>query len=479
LDPVKEDVSGAVPLIDRSKGKGILDMLNAHGADGVVWYTVDRFFRDDLEARIQCRQWLRAGIELHFVDTGQVKSESDIVFLLRTWQASDEREKIKERTMRGKHTKAAQRWVGCTCVPFGYQRVGQGKQVQLEVYEPEAKIVRRIFAMYIQDRASLLDITRILTREGIPTGRSSRKPAVQGWYKSSISAILRNCSYIGEFRFGETVAHLPELALIDLATFNQARIVKQENTCRSKRNTRYDYLMRNQLTCVCGLKMQSTHSHWGERRHSYYRCNRRGYGAAEMNCSEKKLSATKFDSLVWNWLIKLFNDPERMERGYVEYLELKQLELAPKTDRLECLDAMIAESKEESARLTSSIRRSRSDTARASLEAELDSVSETLQGYQHERDALAMELEALKANGIPAEDFMTWATEIRDGLIAGDVDFGTKRKVVEKLDVTAKVEYKEGRRGVRITCHLQYATDWQSFEYPSSSVPRCPTAPRQ
>lgn len=42
------------------------------------------------------RNWLRVGVEVYALDVGKIESELDIVLVIKGWQGSDERKKIRE-----------------------------------------------------------------------------------------------------------------------------------------------------------------------------------------------------------------------------------------------------------------------------------------------------------------------------------------------------------------------------------------------
>ena len=76
-----------------------------------------------------------------------------------------------------------------TCkAPFGYRL----KDGMLEIYEPEAEIVRTIFSQYLAGQ-SKDEIAAMVTALGIPT-----RDGKGYWQHSSISYILRNERYVGD-----------------------------------------------------------------------------------------------------------------------------------------------------------------------------------------------------------------------------------------------------------------------------------------
>ena len=367
LPPIAEDVSGVTPLVDRSKGSQILRLLNSGAADGVVWYDIDRFFRDDLEARIQVRMWLRAGVQIYFVDSGPLKSESDILFLFKSWMAGNERDKITSRTSRGKYgaVRLRNRVMISSTAPYGYD-YADGK---LTINEMEAAIVRKIYRWYIKGldedeardltaRASSHDfpymlqkvrrvftpneplcLTRISTALhifGIPC-RSDYKPRVNRvshfaeWQFTTISTILSRTTYYGVWTFGKegkrdaagqyinepVSTEVP--AIITRELWEAARAQALQNKRFAKRNRTYDYLLSGNVRCQCGRTMYGTTKHKQESQVSsetYYMCSSRTLPATFTNrCKVGGYRVDKFDDIVWRILTTIFKNPSNFVNG--------------------------------------------------------------------------------------------------------------------------------------------------------------------
>ncbi|MDQ6613371.1 MAG: recombinase family protein [Actinomycetota bacterium] len=117
--------------------------------------------------------------------------------------AEYERAKITERNRRGRLWRARAGEVITWKAPFGYRRVPRvgDTAAHLVICEPEAVVVRRVFADYVAGGYSVREITRRLNADGIasPSGR----PA---WSTSAISNLLRNESYVGRLYFNRTIA---------------------------------------------------------------------------------------------------------------------------------------------------------------------------------------------------------------------------------------------------------------------------------
>ena len=83
--------------------------------------------------------------------------------------------------------------------PYGYRRVyvrdGAKKRPKLELNPPAEAVVRRIFDMALQGK-SILDITKTLNAEGIPTVNGKR------WLETTIHTMLDNEAYTGAVVWG-------------------------------------------------------------------------------------------------------------------------------------------------------------------------------------------------------------------------------------------------------------------------------------
>ncbi|MCA1554291.1 MAG: recombinase family protein, partial [Chloroflexi bacterium] len=149
---LRDDCSGTIRMSDRSQGSVMLATLERKEADAVIVYTSDRLSRNLAHSLIMREQWQRAGVELHCVDRGKAEdtSESRLMQNVEVVIAEYEREKIRERTMRGMHAKAQSgRWVGNGHTPHGFARIGANKDARLMLDDYETSVVRRIFYEFV------------------------------------------------------------------------------------------------------------------------------------------------------------------------------------------------------------------------------------------------------------------------------------------------------------------------------------------
>lgn len=140
-------------------------------------------------------------------------SNGRFMTLLKGLFGQHERELTAERIKVAFSRKAREGYtLCCGCTPYGYNREKGNKVIIIN--EDEAKIVNRIFNMYV-DGTPFTTIAKTLTAEGIPTKRAGKtinikrnnvivdtKTFVGVWSPKLIRLILTNPVYIGKVRYG-------------------------------------------------------------------------------------------------------------------------------------------------------------------------------------------------------------------------------------------------------------------------------------
>ena len=159
MSAYQDDISGAKAISIRPEGYELQKAIEAGQVRAVIVYCVDRLSRDNVDLLTTVRDWLRAGVEIYALDIGQVTSELDIVLVIKGWQGSDERQKIRERTMRGSSAKArAGKVVGGGSPPYGYTY----SDGELFIDDSQAETVRMIYNWYIHgDSGKMMSLQAI------------------------------------------------------------------------------------------------------------------------------------------------------------------------------------------------------------------------------------------------------------------------------------------------------------------------------
>ena len=108
-------------------------------------------------------------------------------------------ENLAQEVTRGLREAASRGFWMTTYAPYGYKRVhvqdGAKKRPKLELNPPADAVVRRIFDMVLEGK-SILDVTRTLNAEGIPTANGRK------WVKTTIHTMLGNEAYTGTLVWG-------------------------------------------------------------------------------------------------------------------------------------------------------------------------------------------------------------------------------------------------------------------------------------
>ncbi len=162
------------------------------GPDVVLCYALDRLSRNQAHVAILVEEIIDAGARLELV-TEEFEDSAVGRFILsaKAFVAEVEREKIAERTNRGRRARAEQgKYIPGPKPKYGY--LWRDDNTALAVNAAEAPIVRRIYREF-NAGASLRAIARGLMDDNVPspTGRPT-------WGPSTVRLILHDPAYAGE-----------------------------------------------------------------------------------------------------------------------------------------------------------------------------------------------------------------------------------------------------------------------------------------
>ena len=193
-------------------------------------------------------------------------------------------------------------WV-TSYAPYGYKRVhvqdGPKKRPTLDLNPPADAVVRRIFDMALQGK-SILDVTKTLNAEGIPTTNGKK------WLKTTIHTMLDNEAYTGAVVWGTKAKDgAPPVRVEDahpaIISKGEFRRVKKLLGSRAPkrmnpRRASSPYLLSGLLRCqTCGKAMTAAEAKSGK--YTYYVCHsllKRGSGT----CKTPRLNAKNFEELI-------------------------------------------------------------------------------------------------------------------------------------------------------------------------------------
>jgi site-specific DNA recombinase len=312
--------------LDRPGLDALRDAAEAGLFEVVYCLSADRLARAYAYQVLILDELARFGVSVRFTDAPGLDKHDPQARLLTQVQgviAEYERAKIGERYRRGKLFRSRAGEVISWKAPYGYHRVARGpdRPAHLEIFEPEAAIVRRIFA----ERAAgttIRQICRQLNADAVPTPTGSRSV----WGTSTLGRILGNEAYIGRTYFNRTEAvpdrrpghHSRQVArprsewiaigcpaIVADQTFQAAAKASADNSKWSPRRAEPGaWLLRGLVKCgPCGVganchKMRGRNGTW----HRYYYCRNHDplrAGGQDRRCPERNIRADALDEFVF------------------------------------------------------------------------------------------------------------------------------------------------------------------------------------
>ncbi len=212
-------------------------------------------------------------------------------------------ENLAQEVTRGMREAASRGFWVTSYAPYGYRRVhiqdGPKKRPRLDLDPPADAVVRRVFDMALRGK-SILDITKTLNSEGIPTTNGKK------WLKTTVHTMLDNEAYTGAVVWGTNAKDgQPPVRVEDahpaIVSKREFRRVKRLLASRAPkkvnpRRASSPYLLSGLLKCeTCGKAMTAAEAKSG--RYTYYVCQsvlKRGSGA----CRTPRLNAKNLESLI-------------------------------------------------------------------------------------------------------------------------------------------------------------------------------------
>jgi DNA invertase Pin-like site-specific DNA recombinase len=280
-----EAYSGA-ELFERSKLSRDRADIREGKYQALVTYSVDRLTRDEAHLSILRAECGRASCRLVFVTGG-----AEDTLPREAYAAKAERRNVIERMSRGRHTKLLQGRPVFNGTPlYGYRPDREAGVYR--IYEPEAEVVRRVFAM-CAGGSGMHRIASTFNREGLPSPKSDLKPGSR-WTSATVSLLLGNRSYTGEEVCWKTKkasggrdllrpeaerVRLPEgvrPAVITRELWEECRGRIAARAAKVKNSVRRPALLRGHIFCAeCGAGMVRNHFRRGKYEYLKYRCGSR------------------------------------------------------------------------------------------------------------------------------------------------------------------------------------------------------------
>jgi site-specific DNA recombinase len=358
---VVEDLGVSGRTIDRRPGmRRVLQMIGADEIEVVLVIEQSRLTRDttleDLGRVIRACQ--EHGVAIATPERIYRPDDLDDFVMLGiqgVLSAAEVRRFVKRAQEGLNRTASEGRYTG-GIVPYGY-RVGSDGDFQ--IYQPEAAIVRDMYAWLIDDRLTLYQIQRRLNdlgvsppNEGMRSAKSDRERGKRSrktsrrWQGFTVKRILSSSFYCGERVYGKRARQPRSLvigavpAIVDRTRYHEAQVRLAEQRGRHTRGQRYEYLLKGKIRCAaCGHAYtgatDQTVQHGTVRR---YACTSNGRGNERgFSCNNPSVRADVLEPLVWKDVCRFLSTPDLVLKHFERQSDEQQATLLRQDDQRHCL----------------------------------------------------------------------------------------------------------------------------------------------
>ena len=478
----------------------VLEMAEASAFDVLIVREMDRLSRSLAKQLIVEETLARQDVAIEYVlasyeDTPEGRLSKHI----RATVAEYEREKIRERMIRGRRraVKAGNVMVFGRA-PYGYEIIeDQGLKI-LAIVEDDAKVIRMIFEWYTApgERTSLRAIAKRLNDLGIPPSAEKypklySKNRTGVWASNMVGHILRNEVYIGVWRYAKTgivngkrmkkrgaeresldVVNVPPIIDNTLWKMAQDRLEENKTVLAGKRRYTKHYLLSGHVRCsVCGRACVGRSA--GQKRsdaslYTYYRC----YGGLDdtnERCNVPYFNTDKVNDTVWQWVKSILTDEKRLTARLTEYQQSIDNVNKPIEAKIDVLDGLIADSqrKLEQAALGFKELAASASRAKAILLADIERLESDLDAHEARRAALVKKLVKPVQDEI-IDDVKEFAALLGRNLSLIDDNFEERRWFIERLNVQTELGVEDQNQVANVSCEL----GGQSLVIPSKTISR-------
>jgi site-specific DNA recombinase len=481
--------------LDRPGLDRLRDEAEAGLFEAVLCLTPDRLARVYAYQVLVLEELERHGVRVLFTDAPALDDDPQARLLTQVQGviAEYERAKIAERNRRGRLYRARAGEPVAWNVPYGYRRLARtaAAPARLEVFEPEAAIVRRIFDDYVAGGHSMRQIALRLYDEGVPSPLG--KPM---WRYTTISRLLRDRAYVGTLFYNRTEAlpssavgrksarsrrrpesewiGIPVATIVADAIFEAAQRVSRDNSKWSPRRAEPGaWLLRGLLRCgSCGCRMCCLKTRSGQEPIRYYRCHKYdpiAAGGRDRVCQERQARANELDEIVFEQVRATLLRPDVLLAG-----ETALACRAPVTDddllarQLEGLERKLQQAEQERRRLLDVYQAGLVDLAE--LERRVAEVETRRLRLRGERESmLSQRVELAKENRLRQRlhDFALRVQDSLDGL-----DFEQRQRLLRLVVEEVRVKGWEVEIRLRIPLDEDPGPDPAEPEGPQGSPPR-------
>ncbi|MFZ5633202.1 MAG: recombinase family protein [Bacillota bacterium] len=301
-----EGISGS--LLDRPGLNSLREAVKNGQIDIIIVRDPDRLSRKLAHQLLITEEFEKAGVRLEFLDFDWKDTpEGRLFYSIRGAIAEYEREKIRDRMVRGKNQKARQGGIPIGFYAYGY--VYDQETGEIHVDEDEAVVVKNIYTWFISEDIGMNGIAKRLNVAGTPTRKGKGV-----WHRNVIRQILVNPVYKGQWRYKEYTIQVP--ALVEAEVWEKAQRKLKEARRLWAGSSRNEYLLSGIISCSdCGNTMTGVFAKWWGKKERRYTCRKSSQGAKNVGCvPSKAIPASVLEEAVWEQVCAWLDDPDTLAR---------------------------------------------------------------------------------------------------------------------------------------------------------------------
>lgn len=426
-------------------------------ADVVICYAVDRLSRNQAHLYILAEEINDAGMRLEFVtESFEDTAVGRFIRSAAAFAAEVEREKISERTSRGRRARveAGKPLSGGNAL-YGYRYTSE-ERIALELDPVTSRIVRRIYDEYLAGR-SLRSIAFGLTEDGIPSPSGLAR-----WNISAVHRTLRHPNYTGS-SYGwwqpksghpakfdlERAVRMPDGTYPAIVTHEEWEAVGERmdrNRAFSSRNNRHPELtlLRSGIArCgICGNALVAAPRQLQHRRVADYRCAASRKYAGEHHIIS--IAAELLDPDVWGRVVRFVQSPETVRQALAT--------TGPQDDLLPAIETIVRALADIDRRMdVLADRLAAVDNPTPVINA-LNRLESQRRQLQDEHDRLSLAHRRDQDTAGRASDLDEWCSAVASRL--DDLTYDDKRSILIDLGVQAYIYPKTASQRVVVTAEV-------------------------
>ncbi len=453
---VYREVHTGAELWERPQLTALREAVRGGQIDAIIAHALDRLSREQAHAYIIDDECERAGVAMLFVTEEFDKTAvGKIIRSVKSFAAELEREKIKERTVRGMRARVASgALTGRGKAIYGYAWADKSKKRLLP--DPvTAPIVRDMFAWAL-DGLPLRRIAERLTGHGVatPTGKS------EVWQYTSVREVLGNPAYVGAARALHTrsvracgrqtcrrrpaeehVTLTEEVVppLVGRATFEAVRARLERNKREATRRVRNpeSFLLRAGYA-ICGHCGRPLVAGWSGRergpagRYPIYKALGRDHAACSGTGRGFTTRAADLDAAAWARVEEYLLRPERLARLLVGRAQDDQ-----SVEGLATVERLLSDTTRQQGNLAKAIAVLDDREAAAPLIVQVQALGARKRALADEREALTSRQQEWQAGRDRQVGLIAWWRNAAANITTFDYD--SKRETFALLGIRARL----------------------------------------